>query len=654
MPGTANRDLASTELWQESLERSQRRRVLAADARKDQARKKTASFAVSAAVAASPMWPSVTATADDLSKDEAGKLARKLKHNHAEHVLLAYGDQSSAVAELQRALGIADDGIFGPKTRAAVVAFQKAHGLLPTGKVDVKTWLKLFPTDMIIYAPPGSASALGVNDTDEPEWAAISADAAGAPAGQGAGANAAADTANAAAHRATAAHIATAAHSAKGARSKSANARVPGAGHPSVHAAKMGATGPAVTIGPNTGGPRGGGGGGVPGVLGGLVAPGGGAGGGGGGSFHFPPLSSFGSAKEMIAAMIRMANRIDRHHYAYRWGGGHNSRFSGPYDCSGAVSAVLHAAGLLSRPMVSGEFMHWGAPHRGAVTIYANAGHVYMSILGRFFGTTHANPGGGAGWFKGAPRRGFAVVHVPFSKLHFKGTKHKRPKKKRTRKHRRHRRGPLNQLATTAPPSMTGGVAAPQSSPPPPSSPQPIATSASSQAPSSPSPAQIAVTGQQATPTPNPQPATTVQQYAPAPQAPAAAPAPQAPATPAPEAPAATPAPAAPAAPPAAGNESVSGSPDPNAPARTDTPASSPGAGSGAGTPSAPEAPVAEPSPQQPAPPPAAPAEQPVTETGQQAEQPPAAAPPPEPAPNEQSGSPDAQSQEGSGSGSPN
>src|SRR5881227_2946230 len=100
-------------------------------------------------------------------------------------------------------------------------------------------------------------------------------------------------------------------------------------------------------------------------------------------------------------------------HYSYSWGGGHNSRFSGPYDCSGAVSAVLHAAGLLKSPMVSGGFMHWGAKGPGAVTIYANAGHVYMSINGKFFGTSYSNPGGGAGWFNGAPRPGFVVVHVP-------------------------------------------------------------------------------------------------------------------------------------------------------------------------------------------------------------------------------------------------
>ncbi|MFL5912734.1 MAG: hypothetical protein ACJ768_19485, partial [Gaiellaceae bacterium] len=78
---------------------------------------------------------------------------------------------------------------------------------------------------------------------------------------------------------------------------------------------------------------------------------------------------------------------------AYRWGGGH-ANFNGPYDCSGAVSAVLHAAGLLSSPRVSGGFEHYGAPGKGAVTIYANASHVYMSINGRYFGTSGANPGG--------------------------------------------------------------------------------------------------------------------------------------------------------------------------------------------------------------------------------------------------------------------
>jgi Putative peptidoglycan binding domain len=631
VPGTANRDLASVELWQDSLVRSQRRRLLAADARKDHNRKKTASVAVSAAVAAAPMWPSVTATAGDLSKDEASKLAHNLKNNHEERVLLSQGDESTAVAELQRALGIADDGIFGPHTRAAVIAFQKRHGLPATGKVDVKTWLKLFPTDMIVYAPPGAKSALGVNDSDEPEWAAVSTAAAGGDSGT-------AELGQAVAGRA--AKVGHAAATREAAHGKAESRHDPG--RPSVHAASIGATGPAVDIGPGPGGSLPG----VPGLHGGVLAPGGG-GGGGGWVPHFPPLSSFGSAKEMIAAMIRMANKIDSKHYAYRWGGGHNASFSGPYDCSGAVSAVLHAAGLLKAPRVSGGFMRWGAPGPGAVTIYANAGHVYMSILGRFFGTSRANPGGGAGWFKGSRRAGFAVVHVPFSKLHFKGHKKKRTKKKRVRRHKRknvrQQSGPLNRPATTPPPN-SGGTAAPAQ----PAS-APLTTTASAPRAIAPAPAPSAP----AATTPNSVPAPAPQQSAgtSAPTAPAPPPAgtpaagggsggsstpnpvqvPQAPAAPAAPTPAA-PAPTAPA--PAA--------PAPAAPAPS-APNGGGSAGQESGTPPAASTPPATPNApqgqQQPAPSPTGTAQPPAPQAGTQAPDPaPAAAPPKPPAAGEQSG----------------
>ncbi len=36
------------------------------------------------------------------------------------------------------------DGIFGPKTENAVLAFQKAHGLPATGEVDLLTWDTIF------------------------------------------------------------------------------------------------------------------------------------------------------------------------------------------------------------------------------------------------------------------------------------------------------------------------------------------------------------------------------------------------------------------------------------------------------------------------------------------------------------------------------
>jgi hypothetical protein len=121
------------------------------------------------------------------------------------------------------------------------------------------------------------------------------------------------------------------------------------------------------------------------------------------------------AAGGQVAKMIATANAIDHHHYPYLWGGGHTDAFAGPYDCSGAVSAIAHSAGLLAHPMVAADFMRWGQPGPGEVTTYASPGHVYMSIDGKFFGTSNANPGGGAGWFPGGPRPGFTVRHWPVS-----------------------------------------------------------------------------------------------------------------------------------------------------------------------------------------------------------------------------------------------
>lgn len=118
-----------------------------------------------------------------------------------------------------------------------------------------------------------------------------------------------------------------------------------------------------------------------------------------------------------LTSMISEANAIDAKHYPYVWGGGHGG-FSGPFDCSGAVSAVLHAGGLLSAPRVAGGFENYGQAGPGAVTLYVNDNtHVYMSINGKTWGTSGANPGGGAGWFEGGPRPGFKERHVPAGML---------------------------------------------------------------------------------------------------------------------------------------------------------------------------------------------------------------------------------------------
>ena len=61
------------------------------------------------------------------------------------------------------------------------------------------------------------------------------------------------------------------------------------------------------------------------------------------------------SAPPAVKAMIEAANRI--RHRPYRWGGGHRSWNSAGYDCSGSVSYVMHAAGLLESPLDSTGFM---------------------------------------------------------------------------------------------------------------------------------------------------------------------------------------------------------------------------------------------------------------------------------------------------------
>jgi hypothetical protein len=107
-------------------------------------------------------------------------------------------------------------------------------------------------------------------------------------------------------------------------------------------------------------------------------------------------------APPAIQAAIAAGNAI--HTFPYRWGGGHRSFTDTGYDCSGAVSYVLHAAGLLASPMPSGPLAaSWGAPGKGRwITVYANASHAYMVVAGLRFDTSavgeRLNQGSGPRW----------------------------------------------------------------------------------------------------------------------------------------------------------------------------------------------------------------------------------------------------------------
>ena len=74
-----------------------------------------------------------------------------------------------------------------------------------------------------------------------------------------------------------------------------------------------------------------------------------------------------------------------------RWG-------TSGYDCSGSVSYALHGAGLLDRPLPSGDFMRWGDGCRPVVTLYANTGHVYMMVAGLRYDTSGRLEGAAARW----------------------------------------------------------------------------------------------------------------------------------------------------------------------------------------------------------------------------------------------------------------
>jgi hypothetical protein len=73
----------------------------------------------------------------------------------------------------------------------------------------------------------------------------------------------------------------------------------------------------------------------------------------------------------------------------YCYGGGHRSFSDVGYDCSGTISYVLGAAGLISSPMSSTEFRRSGKHGRGKwITIYARDGHTFAIIAGLRLDTT--------------------------------------------------------------------------------------------------------------------------------------------------------------------------------------------------------------------------------------------------------------------------
>jgi hypothetical protein len=113
-----NRDLSSPVPWRRSLRASHARRAKRARRRRNALRGRAG---VTLAVAVFSV-----AAAGALAQDAATPLAPGVQ-------------STDTVRALQQKLGVSADGVYGPKTRAAVKRFQRAHGLTADGVAGPQT-----------------------------------------------------------------------------------------------------------------------------------------------------------------------------------------------------------------------------------------------------------------------------------------------------------------------------------------------------------------------------------------------------------------------------------------------------------------------------------------------------------------------------------
>jgi peptidoglycan hydrolase-like protein with peptidoglycan-binding domain len=265
----------------------------------------------------------------------------------------AAGSRASAVRLLQRRVGIAADGIFGPGTKRALKRFQRAHGLTPDGVAGPATWAALGLRGHHPLLKRGHAR-----------------------------------------HRARHGHRASRASAVRLLQRRLGIAADGIFGPGTARALRRFQRAHGLTADGIAG----------PATWAAL------------GLHGHHRLLKRGHARSgafgVIARGIAAANRIAR--FPYRYGGGHRSFHDSGYDCSGSVSYVLHAMGVLSRPLDSSALMHYGEPGPGRlVTLYANPGHAYMMIRGRRFDTSARWQGGSRWSIYDRSSAGYVVRHPP-------------------------------------------------------------------------------------------------------------------------------------------------------------------------------------------------------------------------------------------------
>jgi hypothetical protein len=117
------------------------------------------------------------------------------------------------------------------------------------------------------------------------------------------------------------------------------------------------------------------------------------------------------SAPSRVNQAIQAGNQIVG--APYRMGGGHGAYMDGTFDCSGATSYVLRAAGLTKGSMPSASFRRYGRPGPGRwISVYARQGHVFLVVAGLRFDTGWHGAAEGPRWTtQGRPARGYVIRH---------------------------------------------------------------------------------------------------------------------------------------------------------------------------------------------------------------------------------------------------